>query len=281
MPDPAAIPRRPLRRTSILRAAIHLADSDGLDAVSMRGLAQLLDVVPMALYRHVADKEDLIDGMVEQILAELPAIAPMRPTDWREAVRAHVHAARELVTRHGWARRALETRTTRTPAVLAHMERLTQVFLRAGFSTDLTHHVMHLLGNRIWGFSPELFDESATVLPGNRPAAEPTSSGNEAPGGEVADNEEPTRATRSRGRRRSARVPDPNDYPGILAVAAAARALHPDAVGCDEDFEFDFALEVILDGVARLRRAKWRSDAGMPPSSPRGGAPREHQSAPE
>ncbi|MBK6886721.1 MAG: TetR/AcrR family transcriptional regulator [Tetrasphaera sp.] len=226
VPDPTAIPRRPLRRASILRAAIHLADSDGLDAVSMRGLAQILDVVPMALYRHVADKEDLIDGMVEEILAELPAIAPMRPTDWREAVRAHVHAARELVTRHAWARRALETRTTRTPAVLAHMERLTQVFLRAGFSTDLTHHVMHLLGNRIWGFSPELFDESATVLPGNPPAAEPTGSGNDAPGGKVT-------------------------------------------------------LEVILDGVSRLRRAKWRSDAGMPPPSPRGGAPREHQSARE
>lgn len=263
MPDPTAIPRRPLRRASILRAAIHLADSDGLDAVSMRGLAHILDVVPMALYRHVADKEDLIDGMVEQILAELPDIAAMRPAQWREAIRAHAHAARALVTRHAWARRALETRTTRTPAVLAHMERFTQIFLRAGFTPDLTHHVMHLLGNRIWGFSPELFDESATPLPDGRAAREPADAG-------AADGESTHgtgAAPRTRGKRRSARAPDPNDYPGILAVAAAARALHPDAVGCDDDFEFDFALEVILDGVARLQRAKWRSTSGMPTPS--------------
>jgi AcrR family transcriptional regulator len=231
MPRGPGAAREPLSRARVLRAAIALADAEGLDAVSMRRLAETLGVVPMALYKHVSDKEDLLDGMVATLIEDLPAVDGGDPRRWRGAVRETIAGARSVVTAHAWARRAIETRTLRTPAVLGHMERLTQLFLAAGFSPDLTHHVMHLLGNRIWGFSPELFNESP-----DQPA--------------------PTK-------RRTSGEPDPKDYPGILLIAADARARRPEATGCDEDFEFDFALDVILDGVARLHRSGWDSTTAV------------------
>lgn len=222
------VARDRLTRARVLRAGIELADAEGLEAVTMRRLAESLGVVPMALYKHVADKEDLVDGMVDALIDEMAVPSPGTAAPWRPAVREIVQGARRVVTGHIWLRRAMESRTVRTPAVLGHMERVSQVFLAAGFTPDLTHHVMHLLGNRIWGFSPELF-------PG-----EPGP-----PGGA--------------GRRSTAPAPDPADYPGIIAIATDAQARRPGATGCDEDFEFDLALGVILDGVARLRRAGWSS----------------------
>lgn len=246
MPATGARRREPLNRAKVLRAGIALADAEGLDAVTMRRLAEDLGVVPMALYKHVADKDDLLDGMVDTLIADISAVPALQAEDWPRAVRETLTGARTVVTRHAWARRAIETRTERTPAVLAHMERVTQLFLAAGFTPDLTHHVMHLLGNRIWGFSPELF----TRPEGTAHVAEATSSGRRAP------------SSGPRPRRRTTPEPDPADYPGILAIAADAQARLPGAVGCDEDYEFAFALDVLLDGVSRLHRARWTSQAG-------------------
>jgi AcrR family transcriptional regulator len=238
--------RERLSRAKVLRAGIELADAEGLDAVTMRQLADRLGVVPMALYKHVADKEDLIDGLVDTLIEAIPP-APAQPAErYADAVRESLLAARAELRRHPWARRAIETRTARTPAVLGHMERISALFLGAGFSPDLTHHVMHLLGNRIWGFSPELF-------PG-APAA--SSSAAAGPGADAAGGA----ADQGRvARRRTAVAPDPAHYPAIVAIAADARARRPDAVGCDEDFEFGFALDVLLDGIDRLHRAGWSS----------------------
>lgn len=146
--------RATLNRARVVAAAIALADAEGLEAVSMRALAEQLGVVPMALYKHVADKEDLLNGMVNALIAEMPEAPALPPGKWQEALRQTLLGARAVITAHPWARRAIETRTVRTPTVLDHMERVTQIFLRAGFSADLAHHVMHLLGNRIWGFGP-------------------------------------------------------------------------------------------------------------------------------
>lgn len=240
----APAPTRPVRRErlsrpKVLRAGIELADAEGLDAVTMRQLADRLGVVPMALYKHVDDKEDLIDGMVDGLIEDIPVPAARSADRYAEAVRETLLAARGVVRAHAWARRAIETRTARTPAVLGHMERVSALFLGAGFSPDLTHHVMHLLGNRIWGFSPELF-----------------------PGGE----QPPAARTGQRGGRRTAALtssaPDPADYPTIVAIATDARARRPDAVGCDEDFEFGFALDVLMDGIERLHRSGWASTPG-------------------
>lgn len=219
--------RLPLQRASVLAAAVALADVEGADAVSMRRLADALGVVPMALYKHVADKEDLLDGMVDTVIGEFDRPDPAAAErDWPTAVREVVLSARRAVIRHPWLRRALETRTVRTPAVLGHMEVLTGLLLAGGLSPDLAHHAMHALGNRIWGFSPELFNDTGHSAP-RRPGR--------------------------------AGTPDPADYPGILAVSADARARRPDATGCDEEYEFGFALDLLLDGVRRLHEAGWAS----------------------
>jgi AcrR family transcriptional regulator len=208
-------------------AAVALADADGVQGVSMRRLADDLDVVPMALYKHVADKEDLLDGMVDTVIGEFcPPRTPTPVGDWRAAAKHLIDAARASVVAHPWVRQVIETRTRRTPAVLHHMEQLTQALLAGGLSPDLVHHSMHALGNRIWGFSPELFNHSGRASPPTRPAAP---------------------------------QPTPANYPGIAAIAADATVRRPGAVGCDEAFEFDFALDLLLDGIDRLHRSGWSS----------------------
>ncbi|MGY1642887.1 TetR/AcrR family transcriptional regulator [Geodermatophilus sp. SYSU D00703] len=219
--------REPLNRGRVLRAAVDLADEAGITAVSMRRLAQQLGVVPMALYKHVADKEELLDGMVDAVLGE---IEPPDPAlDWRGAVRQRVLSARRAVLHHPWARQAIESRTRRTPVVLAYMDAVAGTFIAGGLSPDLTHHVMHALGNRIWGFSPELFEEPQD------------------PGAPGPDPEEQAALAQR--------------YPSILAIATAATGGDLTAVGsgCDEQFEFEFALDLLLDGAERLHRGGWIS----------------------
>ncbi len=221
--------RAPLSRDRVLVAAVALADDIGIDALSMRRLAQALDVVPMALYKHVANKDDLLDGMVDVVIAELSE--PPADASWQDTVRHRVLSARRAVQRHAWARRAIESRTRRTPTVLAHMDAVAGGFLAGGCSADLTHHLMHALGNRIWGFSPELFDAPPDV---DAPPPDP---------------ETAAAAMAEMGRR----------YPHILAIATAATDddLGRVGEGCDEDFEFAFALDLLLDAAERLRRTGW------------------------
>ncbi|MGY1845148.1 TetR/AcrR family transcriptional regulator [Modestobacter sp. SYSU DS0875] len=226
--------RTPLSTDRVLRAAVDLADAEGVEAVSMRRLAQDLGVVPMALYKHVAGKDQLLDGMVDVVVGEFEPADPA--LDWQAAVRARVLSARRAVLRHPWARQAIESRTHRTPAVLGYMDSLAGTFRRGGFSADLTHHVMHALGNRIWGFSPELFDEPPAPDP-----TPPTPEEQQALAAEFAEK-----------------------YPHILEIAVAATAgdLSGVGAGCDEQFEFEFALDLLLDGFDRLRAQGWTSVRG-------------------
>ncbi len=223
--------RMRLSRDRVLRAAVELADRIGIEALSMRRLAQELGVVPMALYKHVAGKDELLDGMVDLVLAEFEVPDPA--SEWKAAVRQRVLSARRAVLRHPWARKAIESRTRRSPVVLGHMDALAGTFRAGGFSADLTHHVMHALGNRIWGFSPELFDEGPAA-----DSAPPTPEQQQAMAAEFA-----------------------RKYPHILEIAVAATRGDPSGVGqgCDEQFEFEFALDLLLDGVARLHEGRWRS----------------------
>ncbi|WP_306912901.1 MULTISPECIES: TetR/AcrR family transcriptional regulator [unclassified Arthrobacter] len=223
-----------LNRDRVLRAAVSLADEVGVGPLSMRRLAQELDVVPMALYKHVANKEELLDGMVEVIVGEIdPAVGG---TDWKSAVRLRVLSARRVLQRHKWARRVLESRTNQTPAVLEYMDSFTGMFLAGGFSVDLTHHVMHAIGSRMWGFTQELFESTAG------PNAE-------------AQAEVPPDVQEAMFREMSVR------YPNIAQIATAARHEDDSVVGhgCDDQFEFEFALDLLLDGFERLHRQAWTS----------------------
>ena len=224
--EEAARAREPLSRERILRAAVALADQGGVESLSMRRLAQELDVVPMALYKHVTNKEELLDGMVDALVSEIDP--PVGDAGWKDAVRSRVLSARSALLRHPWARQVLESRTNKTPAVLGYMDSFIGMFLAGGFSVDLTHHVMHALGSRMWGFTQELFDDSAASST-PQPALPP----------EVQAAMFKEMAER---------------YPNILQVAAASA--HDDSVvgqGCDDRFEFEFALDLLLDGLGRLR----------------------------
>lgn len=201
----------------------------------MRTLAEALGVVPMALYKHVSGKEDLLDGMVDVIVAEIdPALEGQ---DWRTTVRSRILSARTVLLRHRWARQVLETRTTRTPAVLAYTDSFIGMFLERGFSVDLTHHVMHALGSRMWGFTQELFDAPDTGGP-----AGPSSSASPPP--DAGQLEEMARR-----------------FPNVLRIAMAS-AHDDDGVvgrGCDDQFEFEFALDLLLDGIEGLHARGWTS----------------------
>lgn len=230
-----------LGRDRVLDEAVAIADELGLDAVSMRRLADRLGVVPMALYKHVRDKQALVDGMVDRVIETFDVgadgDAARAPGDWRAEALARIRAARQSLAAHPWARRAIETRTSRSAAVLSHMDAVAGAMLAGGLSADLVHHAMHALGNRIWGFSPELFNDPAQA--GVAPDAPVPSSG------EVAEF--------------AAR------FPAIVAIATSAAGddLSGVGAGCDEDAEFEFALALLFDGVERLHAEGWR------PSRPR------------
>jgi AcrR family transcriptional regulator len=226
--------RVPLSRERVLRTAVALADDAGIASVSMRGLAQELGVVPMALYKHVANKDELLDGMVDLVIGQIEPADPA--LDWKSAVRQQVLSARRAVLQHPWARQTIESRTRRTPAVLEYMDSVAGTFRAGEFSVDLTHHVMHALGNRIWGFSPEMFDAPQSADSPNLTPEE-----QDALVGEFA-----------------------RRYPHILEIATAATQGDLSGVGqgCDEQFEFEFALDLLLDGFDRLHRQGWRSSRG-------------------
>src|ERR1700712_2596379 len=161
--DQQAERRAPLSTDRVLRAAVTLADDAGIDSVSMCKLAQELGVVPMALYKHVGNKDELLDGMVDVIVGEIdPAVSG---ADWQTAVRRRILSARRALRRHPWASRLIESRATPTPVVLAYMDSMIGMFRAGDFSVDLTHHVMHALGSRMFGFTQELFDNSVRVDP--------------------------------------------------------------------------------------------------------------------
>ncbi|MET7423559.1 TetR/AcrR family transcriptional regulator C-terminal domain-containing protein [Dactylosporangium sp. NPDC005555] len=215
--------RAPLTRDRVLRAAVTLADATGIDALSMRKLAQTLGVVPMALYKHVANKEELLDGMLDVLVGEIDP--PAAAGDWRTAVRQRILSARQVLLHHPWASRVIESRTVPTPVVLAYMDSMIGMFRTGGLSVDLTHHVMHAMGSRILGFSQELF--------GAPPSAPP-------PDAEIA-------------RQMAGR------YPYITEITT--RVAHDEASvvgsGCDDQFEFEFSLDLLLDGIEGLRLRGW------------------------
>lgn len=221
----------PLSRPQVLAAGVALADREGLAALSMRHLSAELGVVPMALYKHVTDKDDLVAGMIDLVVAGYATPPP--GLDWREGVRQRVLAARDALLEHPWLRPAIETATQRTPAVLGHMDAVAGEFAAGGLSYDLVHHAMHALGHRIWGFSPEAF--SSPAAPGAGPSTAPAAGEQEAMMAAMAQR-----------------------FPHIAGIAIDAATRHP-LGACDEQFEFEFTLDLLLESVARLHSAGWVS----------------------
>jgi AcrR family transcriptional regulator len=223
-------PRIPLSRRRVLRAAVGFIDREGLDSLTMRRLAQEVGVEAMSLYHHVANKDAVFDGVVEVILGEIMAAvdkveAPSPEEDWQAALRARILAAREVFLRHRWAPRLLETRTTTSPVVIAYCDHVVAILRAGGFSFDLAHRALHVLGSRALGFTQELFQPDGAQTANAAAAAMMA---------QMADR-----------------------FPNIVGMLADA--IHDDPDGtlgfCDDQFEFEFALDLILEGLERRRAA--------------------------
>jgi AcrR family transcriptional regulator len=216
----AAEPRAPLTKDRILRTGVDLADRGGVEAASMRKVAQELGVVPMALYKHVESKDGLLDGMIDVVVAEIDPPDP--DLDWKPAVRQRILSARRALLRHPWASRVMESRTEPTPTLLAYMDSMIGMFRAGGFSMDLTHHAMHAMGSRLMGFTQELFNDNSDTDP--ELEAEMW--------GAMA-----------------------NAYPSIYELFLSVTHDEASVVGpgCDDQFEFEFALDLLLDGLERLK----------------------------
>ena len=223
--DVGAETRLPLTRERVLRTAVRLADESGIEALSMRKLAQALDVVPMALYRHVANKDELLDALVDVVISEIEP--PLDGADWKTVIRARILSARRALLRHPWASQVMESRKIPTPVVLEYMDSMIGLFRTGGFSLDLTHHAMHTMGSRMFGFTQEIFNDTTESDP--ELDAEMF--------GAMADT-----------------------YPYIFEIFTAIS--HDDAStvgpGCDDQFEFEFALDLMLEGLEKLKQRSTR-----------------------
>lgn len=153
--------RIPLSRDRVLRAAVELADAAGVDALTMRRLGDELGFEAMSLYRHVASKNDLLDGMLDLVLAEWQF--PDGPGEWREAIRTSAQSVHDALRRHRWAAQLLMTGSHLRPARLRYMETLLDRLRRAGFDAETTYHVYHLLDGFIFGFA--LWEIAYTAAP--------------------------------------------------------------------------------------------------------------------
>jgi AcrR family transcriptional regulator len=143
--------RIPLSRDRVLRGALDLADRSGIEAVTMRRLGEELGFEAMSLYRYVANKDDLLDGMLDLVLAEWEL--PDGEGDWPEAIRTSARSVHDALCRHPWAARLLMTGSGIRPGRLRYMEYLLRRLRDAGFDAESTYHVYHVLDGHIFGFS--------------------------------------------------------------------------------------------------------------------------------
>jgi AcrR family transcriptional regulator len=211
--------RAPLTKKRVLRAAVELADRGGIEALSMRKLGQELGVEAMALYRHVRNKDDILDGAIDAVVGEIELPLPER--EWQTSMRKLALAARQVMLRHPWAPPVIVERPEIGPATLRHINAVMEILRGAGFSLELSHHAIHVLGSRMLGFTQDPFDDSADTRP---------------------DPETAARLARELG----------TNYPYLGELAAAVS--HEGGLGgCDDDFEFEFGLDLILDGLERRR----------------------------
>lgn len=218
--------RRPLTRELVLMAAMRLADAEGLEAVTMRRLASSLGVEAMSLYHHLSGKEGLLNGLVEALLGHIRAeIDRLDESDeWRAALRARCLAARRVILQHSWGPALISSRSTIPPSVYVHFEDVLAQMVRGGFSYRLAHRGLHALGSMVLGFTQELFTPAG--------------------GGEEAD-AEVERQLAAMG----------EALPHLTAmVATELHSVADSTLGwCDSQVEFEFTLDLLLDGLERAK----------------------------
>jgi AcrR family transcriptional regulator len=151
MKEGSGMARVAVTRQRALEAAVGLADAGGIGAVTMRAVAQELGVEAMSLYHHVANKGDILDGMVDVVFAQIDLPEP--GGDWRAEMSRRAHSAREALRSHPWAVGLMESRTTPGPATLRHHDAVLGCLRSAGFPIPLTAHAYAALDSYVYGFA--------------------------------------------------------------------------------------------------------------------------------
>ena len=199
----------------VLDGAVRLADEIGMESFTIRKLADALGTRPMTIYHHVANKESIVDGMVDRVFAEIER--PPLDLEWRPAIRRRCESARDVLARHPWAPPLMESRRNPGPETLGHHDAVLGCLMAAGFSMEMTAHAYALLDSYVYGFALQEAGLPAT-------------------GG--SDMEE--LATSLSGLL--------HDYPHLAAFTAG----HVLRAGYDFRHEFAFGLDLILDGLTAV-----------------------------
>jgi AcrR family transcriptional regulator len=140
-----------LSRDKVLRAALDVADAHGVAGLTIRSLADALGVKPMSVYHHVANKDEILDGIVDLVFGEIDL--PVTGGDWRVEIRQRAQSTRQVLRRHSWATTLLESRRTPGPANLRHHDSVLGTFRAAGFSVEMTAHAYALVDAYVYGFA--------------------------------------------------------------------------------------------------------------------------------
>lgn len=228
MPSKAAARSRPaLTREGVLQTAMRLADRGGLDALTMRALADELGVEAMSIYYHLPNKDAILDGAVEMVFAEIEGEvggftvpAGTDVSNWRPRLAARILGARRVLLRHPWAPWIMNARGAPGPNAARHVDGIVGIMHAGGMSYDLIHHALHALGSRVYGYVQELSDDKD--------------------------------------------APAPVDLEQLATFAPHlagmfAEVVHDDPEStlgwCDDQTEFEFGLDLLLEGLERRRAA--------------------------
>jgi AcrR family transcriptional regulator len=212
------VKKAPLTRERVLQAAIALAARDGIESVTMRRLGEELGAGPMSLYRHVANKDDLIDGIVDLVFTEIGL--PPDDVGWKEAMRRRAISVRDVLSRHRWAIGLMESRRNPGPANLRHHDAVIGCLLAAGFDIAMVAHAYSVLDSYIYGFAatqmnlPFETEEEAAEMAGSMLRPFPQGA-----------------------------------YPNLMQMLTG----HVMKPGYDYGHEFAHGLDLILDGLERAR----------------------------
>lgn len=206
--------RQPLSTERVIAGAAALADEIGVDALTIRKLAAKLGVKPMTIYHHVPNKEAIIDGMVDLVFSEIGL--PPRDAGWKQAIRQRAASARAVLARHPWAAPLMESRTSPGPATLRHHDAVLGCLRAGGFSIEMTAHAYAVIDAFVYGFALQEASLPATA------------------GEEMADLAQSMTAEMAVG-----------EYPNLVEFTAE----HVVQPGYDFAREFDFGLDLILDGL--------------------------------
>ena len=229
MSEPVSDRRRPsqqpgrtrLSRERVLRGAVSVADAGGIGSLTIRSLAQQLGVKPMSVYHHVANKDEILDGIVDIVFSEIEM--PTVGGDWRSEISRRAHSARRVLRLHPWAIPLLESRTSPGKATLAHHDAMLGTLRAGGFSVEMTAHAYALLDAFVYGYA---LQEASLPFEG--------------PDG-VAEVAEPIMELMSAG-----------EYPHLVDMATSYY-VQP---GYDFGNEFEFGLDLILDALTALARGE-------------------------